>query len=207
MTARSALVVFGVALAAGLTACSSGNSPSAPSSSASAPSSTSQALPHSGAPKVPNPVASSILDNQPCQSGLTAAQLTDLLGEAPQGSPDTTAGLGPSCNWTNSEKGSHVDVAYDSESHEGLSGWYENTKPKAVVWRELPAIQGFPAVAHVTSAGDPSTFCQISIGINDQTTVDVSVGLGPAKKGTDPCQAATIAAGMVVTNLKQKAGS
>jgi hypothetical protein len=64
-------------------------------------------------------------------------------------------------------------------------------------------------VAHVTtSGGDPSYFCQVTIGIADDLAVDVSIALSDAKRGkVDPCQVTAVAADMVVTNLRQKAGA
>ncbi|WP_116200989.1 DUF3558 family protein [Amycolatopsis circi] len=200
-----------VVLAAVAASCSSpGNSGSGLPTSAgpSASTSSSAALPHSGAPKVANPLPSTTLDGSPCDGGLTGDQLNEIIGQAPQGSPDTKSSLGPSCTWINSVKGSYVDVAYDTKSDDGLSSWYANTKPKSVVWKESDVL-GFPSVAHVTQSSDsPDEFCQVTIGINDQRTVDVSIGLSAAKKGTvDPCYVANVAAQRVMTNLKHKAGS
>jgi hypothetical protein len=150
----------------------------------------------------------SVLSGAACATALTSQQLTTILGMAPPGKP-TSDTVGTTCDWGNSDKGSGVTVAYDTKDHTGLSGFYENTKPKAVVWKELPAIQGFPAVAHVTpNGGDPSYFCQVSIGIADDLSVDVSIILSDAKKGkVDPCQVTAVAADMVVTNLRQKPGA
>ncbi|SEP54175.1 DUF3558 domain-containing protein [Amycolatopsis saalfeldensis] len=208
MSTRAQLVALVIVATTALVASCSGT-PAVPATTPPPSLTTSAALPHSGAPKVNNPLPASVLTTDPCQSGLTTDQLKTILGTAPQGEPNQAAGIGPSCSWTNSDKGSHVAVAWDRQSHDGLSGWYENTKPQAVKWQELPAIQGFPAVAHVTpSGGAPDEFCQISIGITDEATADVTIGLGPAKKGkVDPCQVTAQVADMVVTNLRQKANS
>jgi hypothetical protein len=210
MRRRTMSVLCGVVLLTSVTsACSHGSAPlsSAPARTTSA-APTSAALPHSGAPKVEHPLPASVLSGAPCATALTSQQLTTILGMAPTGKPDSDA-VGTTCNWTNSDKGSLVTVSYETKDHTGLTGFYENTKPQAIVWKELPAIQGFPAVAHVTtSGGDPSYFCQISVGIADDLAVDVSIILGDAKKGkVDPCQVTAVAADMVVTNLRQKAGA
>ncbi|GAA3574761.1 DUF3558 domain-containing protein [Amycolatopsis ultiminotia] len=208
-TIVSACVPF--TLLAAVAGCSTTDSPAAPSSSPSAsPTSQAGALPHSGAPKVANPLPSSVLSGDPCQTGLTAAQVKEVLGSGEtQQKSDHVEGLGPSCSWSSLEKGSYVAVGYDTDDKEGLSGWYERTKPQAVVWRELSPVQWFPAVAHVTpSGGEPDEFCQVSIGVNDQQTADVTIFLSSAKKGkTDPCTVASTVSGMVVKNLQQKAGS
>ena len=210
MTRRATPVLCAVVLVTVLaTACGhGGNSVSPLPANTTSAATTSAALPHSGAPKVEHPLPASVLSGAPCATALTSQQLTTILGIAPTGKPGSDA-VGTTCNWDNSDKNSHVTVSYDTLDHAGLSSVYENTKPQAIVWKPLPAIQGFPAVAHVTtSGGDPSYFCQVTIGIADDLAVDVSIGLGPAKKGkVDPCQVTAVAADMVVTNLRQKAGA
>lgn len=187
--------------AVSVTATACGHSSQPPSAPATPPS-TVATLPRSGAPKVANPLPASVLSTDPCQGALTSAQLTEILGTAPQGKPDNST-LGPACNWHNSGKGAHVSVSYDTQSHTGLSGEYENIRPQAIVWRPLPPIQGFPAVAHVTpSGGEPDYFCQVSVGIADDLSFDATIILGPEKKGkADPCQVAAQTADMVTTNL------
>lgn len=202
--AMQCAVVVG-AIAVSVVGCSEQKKPSSPSSVPSSPQ--AESLPHSGAPKVLNPLPASAIGGDPCQS-MTADQLKDALGQIQRTKPDTNSVVGPGCIWSNLDTDANLAVGYNSGDHSGLSGWYENTKPQAVVWKEL-TVQGFPAVAHVTpSGGDPKDFCQISVGINDQQTVDVTVGLGDSKKGnTDPCQVTAHAADVVVANLRQKVGS
>jgi len=174
-----------------------------------APSSAQDSgLPRGGAPKVPNPLPASALAGDPCQS-MTPAQLKDALGQVQQTKQDSTPKVGPGCTWSNLDSGANLGVDYDTEVNTGLSGWYENTKPQATVWREV-TVQGFPAVAHVTpSGGDSKVFCQLSIGISDEHTVDVSIGLSDKSKqsNADPCQVVLRPANVVIANLKQKAGS
>ncbi|WP_116200914.1 DUF3558 domain-containing protein [Amycolatopsis circi] len=171
--------------------------------------SSSAVLPHDGAPKVETPLPGSTLSADPCQTGLTPSQVETVLGSG-QKRQDSGAGsqLGPSCAWSNLDTGANVVVAYDTKSQQGLSGVYQNTKPQAVVWRVLSPIQGFPAVAHATSGVAADQNCQVSVGVSDQETVDVSIGLSSAKKGTkDPCEVTERTADLVMTNLKHKAGS
>ncbi|GAA3574720.1 hypothetical protein GCM10022222_69080 [Amycolatopsis ultiminotia] len=154
-------------------------------------------------------MSASALAVDPCQAALTASQVNQLLGSGQVRQDSGTAGtLGKSCAWSNLDTGANVAVAYDTQSRQGLSGVYQNTKPQTAVWRVLSPVQGFPAVAHVSSQGEPDRTCQVSVGVNDEETVDVSIGLSSAKKGTkDPCQVTEQVANMVMTNLKQKAGS
>ena len=190
--------------------CSGGSTPGvAPTGASSSPSPTGKALPYAGAPKVDNPLPESVLSGHPCDGALTPAQLDEILLQQPQGKRNDDPSLGPECQWLNSDAGALVAVAYTTKVTDGLSAVYANTKPKATVWRPLPAIQGFPAVAHSTFSQQGSkSFCQVSVGISDQYAVDVSVSLGETAVGKkDPCDVTATVAGMVVTNLRQKAGS
>ncbi|WP_329065594.1 DUF3558 domain-containing protein [Amycolatopsis sp. NBC_01480] len=208
MTRRTVTTAVCVAVVAGVAAGCSGGPAAAPAST-SPSSPTVAALPHSGAPKVEHPLPASVLSGDPCAEALTSTQLKDIIGIAPQGEHKDTAGLGPSCDWHNSDAGSLVTVSYSTEVQEGLSLVYQNTKPKSQVWRVLPPIQGFPAVAHLAIGADlQNQFCQVSVGITDELTFEATLILGNANRGKqDPCDLAPRVADMVVTNLRQKAGS
>ncbi|MFD2473063.1 DUF3558 domain-containing protein [Amycolatopsis silviterrae] len=195
-----------------VSACSGGSVPNPASSSAAAPSSpsaTGKTLPYAGAPKVESPLPDSVLSSHPCDGGLTPDQVGRILSQKPQGEHGDEAALGAQCHWTNSDAGAIVSVLYSTKTADGLSEVYANTKPKSTVWRPLPPVQGFPAVAHSTySAGGSKSFCQVSVGVSDQHTVDVSITLGQAKVGkADPCDVTAQVADMVIANLKKKAGS
>ncbi|MGW7533508.1 DUF3558 domain-containing protein [Amycolatopsis sp. NPDC054798] len=199
-----------ISFAAVATGC--GNAPSVPVSDPSAGppgSSAVAALPHDGAPKVAEPLPPSALSVDPCRVGLTGDQVTTVLGSGQiQRDADAASQLGASCVWSNLETGGNTAVAYDTKSRTGLSGVYQNTKPQTVVWRVLSPVQGFPAVAHVSAGIAPEKFCQVSVGVTDEETVDVSVLLSSAKAGKkDPCQVTEQVAGMVLANLKHQAGS
>jgi hypothetical protein len=210
MMRRPGSALFGgVLLALVVAGCGSGGSATLPPASTNSPSvaPTSASLPYGGAPKVDHPLPVSVISGDPCADGLTSQQLTQIIGIAPQGKPSSD-NVGATCNWVNSDTNSHVTVAFDTKDHTGLSGFYENTKPQAVVWKPLPAIQGFPAVAHVSTGNDSKDFCQISIGIADDLSVDVTIRLSDAKVGkADPCEMTGRVAEMVITNLRQKAGA
>jgi uncharacterized protein DUF3558 len=206
---KSAFAV--VALLAMLaTACSGDNSKPPQGSGQPSASVTvdGEALPHSGAPKVPSPLPASVLAGDPCGDALTQDQLKRALGMVPAGKPGEIP-TGRKCDWSNQESGSFVGVYYVTTPREGLSASYQNVKPQATVWRELSPLQGFPAVASVTpSGGSPDEFCQVSVGLADDLAFNASVFLGRAKKGTvDPCEGAEKVADMVVTTLRQKAGA
>lgn len=167
---------------------------------------TAPKLPHSGAPPVRNPLPRTVLDGDPCVDALTPAQVRVGLGVAVTGERGDLASVGPACSWTNPKSLAQVSVGYTTETKQGLSGVYQNTKPKAKVWKEL-TIQGFPAAASVTSAAEDD-FCGISVGLADDFSIDVAVFISASKIGTlNPCDAATTAAEMAVTTLKEKAAA
>ncbi|MEV0065816.1 DUF3558 domain-containing protein [Amycolatopsis sp. NPDC050768] len=203
-TKRLLLLLSGTAATVAVVAgCSSGNA--AAPTSIPAPSPSAASLPHDGAPKVEHPLPASVLSGDPCQDALTSDQLKQILGSAPQGKRDDNAALGRACNW---DADAGVGVGYDTQTHEGLSGVYANTKPQASVWHELKPIQGFPAAAHSSEKqGAAQEFCQVSVGIRDDLSFDASLYLSQANIGVaDPCELAARVADMVVTNLRQKAG-
>ncbi|WP_370940330.1 DUF3558 domain-containing protein [Amycolatopsis sp. cg13] len=213
MKARMLLVAAGaVAVNALVAACSGGSAPNPTpgSGSASAPSSAAEkTLPYAGAPKVNNPLPVSVLSGHPCDEALTPDQVGRILVQKPQGKHDDEPSLGPQCHWLNSDAGAVATVMYVTKVSDGLSAVYANSKPQSTLWRPLPPIQGFPAVAHSNLSKDTEKeFCQVSVGISDQHDIDVSVTLGQSKAGgPDPCDVTAQVADMVVTNLKQKAGA
>ncbi len=152
----------------------------------------------------------SVLSTHPCDSALTPDQVGSLLGQKRQGTHKDEPSLGSECQWPNEETGALATVLYATKLSDGLSAVYANSKPQATLWRQLPPVQGFPAVAHSTFKQEATvkSFCQVSVGISDQKTIDASVTLGDSQVGKkDPCDVAGIVADMVVTNLKQKAGA
>ncbi|MBB1157592.1 DUF3558 domain-containing protein [Amycolatopsis sp. DR6-1] len=197
-------------LAAG---CSGGSTPVQPVGSGSSPAQSpapGKTLPYGGAPKVEHPLPASVLSTHPCDSALTPDQVASLLGQKRQGAHRDDPSLGTECQWSNDETGALATVLYATKLSDGLSAVFANSKPQATLWRPLPLVQGFPAVAHSTFKQESvvKSFCQVSVGISDQKTVDASVSLGDSQVGKkDPCDAAAILADMVVTNLKQKAGA
>src|SRR5207248_7181239 len=137
----------------------------------------SPGLPFAGAPKVIHPLPLSVLVGDPCTDALTPQQVATTIGVNVAGRRVDIPQLGPACAWNNHETGGAVGVSYVLNTHVGLSGVYANTQPKAALWRELPPIQGFPAVAHAGGKGDrvPAGFCQASVGLADTFSIDVNL--------------------------------
>ncbi|MFK0246580.1 DUF3558 family protein [Amycolatopsis azurea] len=200
---------MGLLSACGGRAPGNGDTPSPGSSSTPPSSSAPSGLPYAGAPKVTSPLPASVLAGDPCTDALTPSQTDVLLGSPVKVTPRNLPELGAVCAWSNLERGSRIDVTYDTTTHTGLSKLYQNTKPQSGVWKPLTDVQGFPAVAHAGQPGQkpPVDFCVVSVGLADDLAVDVSLFLGPAKRGAvDPCDVAGQAAGAVATTLKAKAG-
>jgi hypothetical protein len=187
-----------------------GSASESTSRSSDAPSSAASTLPFSGAPKVSNPLPAAALSGDPCGEALTSEQVKDAIGVAVQGKREDLAQTGPACSWSNRDTGGAVGVSYTVNTHVGLSGVYANTQPRSAVWKVLPDVQGFPAVAYSgsKSGGPAEGFCQESIGLADEFTIDVSLTLGSGKRGTaDACSLISQIGDMAVTTVKAKAGS
>jgi hypothetical protein len=150
------------------------------------------------------------LSGDPCTDALTPAQVKAALGVSPAGKRNDSGSLGAYCSWSNPDTSAQIAVAYITSTHVGLSGVYQNTQSSSAVWRVLPPIQGFPAVAHAGNKGTPSPndYCQVSVGLADDLSIDVTTTLGETKKGkVDPCDIGALTATAAVTTLRQKAGA
>ncbi len=175
---------------------------------ASTTSSVSPSVPFGGAPAVSNPLPATVLDGDPCTEALTPDQVEIAIGAGVPGVREDLPETGPACAWTNHDTGGAVGVAYTLNIHTGLSGVYANTQPKSPIWRPLPPVQGFPAVAHAGHLGQPPPvgFCQASVGLADTFSVDISLHLGDSKRGiADPCgEPLQQICDLVITTLRTK---
>ncbi|EHR63487.1 DUF3558 domain-containing protein [Saccharomonospora cyanea] len=201
-------VVVGLSLAGVVAGCSAapteGVASPKPTAPSGATSTQASGLPHSGAPAVSNPLPQSVLPQDPCQA-FTRQQIVEALGgDAPEGERDDIA-TGPWCSWQDPDTGAGVFVNFVTATHEGLSNLYRNTKPAVKVWREIPSIGGFPAVAFQTDAGE--TTCSVNVGLSDEYAVGVAVAPSRAKKGqVDACELSERLAETLVDNLREGAG-
>ncbi|SDW30067.1 Protein of unknown function [Amycolatopsis xylanica] len=154
------------------------------------------------------PLTASPVAGDPCRDLLTAEQVRTQLGSPVTSKRADDPGIGPGCDWVNTATSGHLIINYDTVTHTGLSGTYKNVQPRAEVWRELPLIQGFPAVAHVTpGGGPPDQYCGVTIGLADDLSLEMSIFLSDARKGkTNPCDVGAGVAADVVATLRQKAG-
>lgn len=197
-----------VLLAAGCSDPKTSGDPSpAPQTSSNPSAPASQKPPFAGAPKVTNPLPASVVSGSPCEA-LTPQQVQVNIGVSVAGEPDHLPGIGPQCTWTNRQTSAQMGVSFTTEPKTGLSGDYANSRPQMAVWKELPPIQGLPAVAYSDKKQPNPDFCVVAIGITDTLSVDVTLALSLQKSGkTDACTVVPLTANDVVTTLKQKAGS
>jgi hypothetical protein len=168
-------------------------------------SGTANPLPHDGAPKVDTPLAATVLDAGPCDTGLTAEQVSTFLGDATPGKLSDSQ-LGPICNWSsNSGSGAGIAISYQTKSDQGISLAYQNVQPKAARWTPLAPIQGFPAVAYANS--NDKRACVIVVGVTDELAYSTGLTLGDkaAGEGKDCFDVAPEVADAVLTNLKARA--
>jgi hypothetical protein len=157
---------------------------------------------------VENPLPAKVLAGSPCDTALTTADLTTLIGTPNPPTPSDNA-AGPKCDWNNaSGSGAHIGVTYQTKAGGGLSLDYRNIKPNAAYWTELGLIQGYPAVGYRSAGLDANdkTFCQVSVGIRDDLvfTVGMFISQGAASKGIDACTAGRDVADRVLTNTKAR---
>lgn len=206
-SATVALACAGAGLLAG---CSGGTVAGSPiPASTSAPASTgaaSTAASSGDVPTVQNPLPASVLDGSPCDSALTAEQVTSFIGPSDAPGPDDTFETGPACNWHSTDGVSgQISVYYDTKTGGGLNLDYKNTKPRASRW-ESTSLQGYPAVAYTGKNEDQSITggCNVDVGIRDDLTFGVGLTLGDSarKRGVDSCEGAKDVANTVLTNLK-----
>ncbi|MCR6489530.1 DUF3558 domain-containing protein [Amycolatopsis sp. OK19-0408] len=199
MTRRSTTLTVVTACAVLLAGCTGERGTAQPASTSPAAE-----LPNSGAPKVENPLPAKVLDGSPCDTALTATQVSDVLGDTGQGKSQDEA-LGPLCQWDSSSgSGAGLTVGYDTKSDQGISLSYKNTKPKSTLWKELEPVQTYPAIAY----GDQSDkrLCNVVVGVSDELTYGVTLTLGDkaAADGKDACELGRTVADMVMTNLKAR---
>lgn len=197
-----------VVVTAGAAGCTTPqrNSAAKPSSPSGPP------VPFAGAPKVPNPLPESALAGDPCTDAMTPDRVVAAVGAAVPGKramPELEF-LGPSCGWFNHDTQGSIGVSYTLTTHVGLSGVYENTRPRSLLFREIPPVQGFPAVVWAGSPGEERDLgeCAATVGLTDRLSIDVFITLGSSKRRTaDACELVPQIADLAVQSLLEHARS
>lgn len=160
-----------------------------------------------GAPKVQEPLDTEAFQQKPC-STLKPAQLRGIKMGSTKGESDDSTG-GPSCEWTDRFTGpsdSTIQVTY-MVNGAGLKYVYQQ-KDVFEYFRELPPIQGYPAVAGSSLAPQTPTpekagSCDVHVGVTNDLVVLTQITLGDESPyQDDPCGRARDVATEVVKTLK-----
>ncbi len=164
------------------------------------------ALPHSGAPKVENPIDTAAFEAEPC-SVATLAQLGAAGLEFKPAEPDPEKSIGSDCLWRFSAAGyGLVGGTFIGLHEQGLSALYARRSSYGL-FEEIPPIGGYPALIWNTSDHRTEGFCTISIGLRDDQNYDVAASLGGDNPDeTTSCDVARTVAEIAVETMK-KGGS
>ena len=199
-----------VALASACTTMSEGEpqpTPTENTTSTSTPDSGGdEELPFAGAPKVDNPLDTSRYEQDPCQS-LTVEQ-TQSLNLPATGEPLDDVALGIGCRWLNTETRGEVKISFLVDDPRGLSPEYEaNNDGKWKFFKELPEIEGYPAIARSSSENTRDLgHCTVVVGVADDMVFMSTLQLSQANVGQkDPCEVAAQVAGMALQTMKAEA--
>jgi hypothetical protein len=171
--------------------------------SSSSPSSGEDDLPSDGAPKVEDPLDTTRYQQDPC-STLTASQAQEELNLPAQGKPEEIA-LGKGCEWFNPDTRGAVHIGFLTGNPHGLSGFYNaNQQGKYPYFTELPAVEGYPAIASDIEDRRPRGICIVDVGVTDQLVLDVGLFLSQANVGhVEPCDMAAKVAGMALRTIME----
>lgn len=207
---RLIAVLLGLLLVSACTTTSEGAPQPATTKSSSAPGSetsgtSEEELPFAGAPKVAEPLDTSRFEDDPCES-LTAKQAKSLKLPA-TGELNDEFPLGIGCDWYNRETWGEVSINFLTDDPTGLSSEYQaNERGKWEVFKELPEIEGFPAVIRTTSDTTDLGHCTVVVGVADDMAFESVLQLSRANVGEkDPCEMAVQVAGLALTTMKEGA--
>lgn len=177
----------------------------ASTASSTAPPNSEDDLPSHGAPKVDDPLDTRRFQEDPCLA-LTTEQAQDELNLPPRGEPEDIA-LGKGCKWFNPNTRGQVNIGFLTGNDRGLSGFYAaNQRGEYPYFIELPAIEGFPAIASDIIDSRSTGYCIVVVGVTDQLTVDFALQLSQANVGKrEPCTYAAEVAGKALRTMKKGA--
>lgn len=153
-------------------------------------------LPHSGAPKVDQPVEITAYVDAPCEA-LTPTQI-DELKLPPFPYADSGPSDGPACMWKATDTGFSVKLTFITDDQAGLSGVYERRDSYGTLTK-LPHVQGYPLVAYGQAGERKRGTCNAFLGVRDDLRIELRVQNPAGTK--DPCSTTQRVAGMLVTNF------
>ncbi|WP_033291411.1 DUF3558 domain-containing protein [Amycolatopsis jejuensis] len=181
-----------------LTACSGGSGGSGGTSQTPAPAASSGAPSTGSGPKVPAPLPTQVLLNDPCNV-LTAAEATEI-GLASPGEKTTGSGL-IGCQWTSSgSRQNFVGITPLPQNTGGIGDIYAQKARQA--YFQPTAIDGYPGLFADTQDGRPSGTCTLWVGVTDQLAVSVIPAIGTGANKSNPCGIAEKFAAVMIKHLK-----
>lgn len=203
--ARYFAAILGVLAISACTVTSQGEPRPAPgteSTSSTSESPDEEELPFAGAPKVDDPLDTSIYEQDPCKS-ITADQ-AQSLNLPTSGTLDDTVALGIGCKWFNSDTRGELKINFYVDDPRGLSPEYEaNERGEWKYFDEVPDIEGHPAVIRDAVDDRDIGYCTLIVGAADDMAFATIVQLPLADGGTDdPCKAAAEVAGLALQTMK-----
>jgi hypothetical protein len=160
-------------------------------------------LPFAGAPKVDDPLDTSRYEQDPCKS-LTSTQ-TQPLNLPATGEPMENVALGNGCTWFNEETRGEAQIVFSvSKSKKGLSSEYQAEKDgKWAYFKELPAIEGYPAIIRAATDDRDMGHCTVVVGVADDMVFESILRLSQANVGQrDPCEVAVQIAELALQTIK-----
>jgi hypothetical protein len=162
-------------------------------------------LPFAGAPKVNDPLDTSRYEQDPCQS-LTAVQ-AQSLDLPPTGTTNDKVALSKACEWKNPTTRGYVQIFFIVDDPRGLSPEYDvKNRGGWEFFKELPDIEGHPAIARGNPDDRDSGHCTVVVGVADDMVFGSTVQLSQVNVGIeDPCGAAVEVAGLALQTMKQGA--
>lgn len=175
------------------------NTESSGSQETNLPGSSEENLPQNGAPAVKKPLDASMLKDDLCDS-ITDKQAKQFSGEF-VGSEMDDKGY---CTWTYDKdpfRLGFIGGKLGLDDNNGLSAYYKSEQ--ATKSDPVDPVNGYPAVQYDLELETEGN-CAIVVGVRDDLTYRVLVGLEPEHPSYDePCEVAREFAGFVVDNLKE----
>lgn len=194
-------VLAGLAAASLLAGCSDETS-GAPGREPRPTQGQTSGLPHSGAPKVDNPIDTAKFEADPC-SVITKQQLSGAGITLEKVDPQPDESFGPQCSWYPPFEWGGFSGAFLTANTEGLSVQYEKNAAGEWKYFEPLTVEGYPAVFNGQADHRKSGKCSINVGLRDDLTYILSLTAdqeGPYYK--NPCDGAKKLAAMAIQTMK-----
>ncbi|MFS8103603.1 DUF3558 domain-containing protein [Lentzea alba] len=193
-------IVAGTAALILMAGCSNGGGTTGTPTNETQPTSTSAGN-GGGAPKVSNPLTLTAVEGAPC-SAVTADQLTTYGLPGVQGSVNSGA-PGPACKWSGALTAAETSTGMVIlPAGTSLNTTYAK-KSSYALFEELPAIQGYPAVAASAADMRKDGSCDIIVGASDDRAILFTLlSDGKSKYFADPCAGAIEFANLAITTIK-----